>query len=336
MTEFNKLIVDPDFENILKDLSDKKIFFPFDGDKIEPMSPFNGSAEYKLEIIEEMKRYALDPVKGQNNIEKYKFSAYDETIIKYFTLEGVAFFIAHSLVVMGEDKYVPLVYAVFNFYTKSGAITEKSKYIKLTDNPELSFTEDCMRDKQNFLLNNVGDGSILFIDGAIIGGNLYTYMIDGNIHFLDKNIAPIYFVKNSYSDIVTQNIKELKGKYHSDMHWCNTFINKSQRTPFFKYTDQHANKNTKVFCYIKPFSSIPQRVEMHTGTYEKYKGHIDELMDIIYYLMMVQGDRNNPQIRPIAIAEKYAREIGKTISIKKYLRKLNITPTMNETRGMGG
>ena len=55
-------------------------------------------------------------------------------------------------------------------------------------------------------------------------------------------------------------------------------------------------------------------------------------MDCISYFIIVQGDYVNPQIRPIAIAEKFARESLKLIDPYKYIKKVGVTATMNETR----
>ena len=44
-----------------------------------------------------------------------------------------------------------------------------------------------------------------------------------NDALLKKNVIPIFVVKNSNSNMVTENIPELKGKFNSDMHWAYTF-----------------------------------------------------------------------------------------------------------------
>ena len=55
-------------------------------------------------------------------------------------------------------------------------------------------------------------------------------------------------------------------------------------------------------------------------------------MDVMNYLIIVQGYLKNPQIRPISIAEKYARETLSLIDPKKWLSKTVVTPTMNQIR----
>jgi hypothetical protein len=55
-------------------------------------------------------------------------------------------------------------------------------------------------------------------------------------------------------------------------------------------------------------------------------------MDLIYYLILVQGDKSNPQIRTIAIAEKYARATIKLLNVNKLMESAEITPTINQDR----
>ena len=55
-------------------------------------------------------------------------------------------------------------------------------------------------------------------------------------------------------------------------------------------------------------------------------------MNLIYYLLLVQGYLQNPQIRPIAVAEKYARAILKMTDIDKLVRDSGLIPTMNQER----
>ena len=59
-----------------------------------------------------------------------------------------------------------------------------------------------------------------------------------------------------------------------------------------------------------------------------------QIMDILLYLYLDQGPETNVQVRPIIIAEKYARETKKMINIRKIMKEANIQATMNQTRGM--
>jgi hypothetical protein len=87
---------------------------------------------------------------------------------------------------------------------------------------------------------------------------------------------------------------------------------------------------------LKAFDLSPIRVEMHTETYKKYIQHIETILNMIYYLLLVQGDYRNPQVRPIAISEKYARAVLKYIDVHKLFKEMKFTPTMNQARGFGG
>ncbi len=116
------------------------------------------------------------------------------------------------------------------------------------------------------------------------------------------------------------------------MHWAYKYLKKGQRTNFFKYADRNNPDNAKIFCYIKVFDLSPQRVEFHIDTFQKYREKMDEIMDLIHYLILAQGDLKNPQVRPIAIAEKYARDTLRLTDIYKLARKSGLVPTMNQER----
>ncbi len=276
----------------------------------------------------------LDPKKGEKSAHDSKiiYCAYDESINKFSSLEGTAFLMSHSLIVTTETDFIPLNLLTFYFYTRSKEITNKSKFIKHSTDPEIASKKDYVNDKIEFLTEYSPPGSILFIDGPLIGGDVYTFMIHAINKFLSKDIIPIFFVKNSSSNLVTDNIPELQGKYNSDMHWAYKYLKKGQRTNFFKYADRNNPDNAKIFCYLKAFDLSPQRVEFHVDTFQKYRKKIDEIMDFIYYLILVQGDLKNPQVRPIAIAEKYARDTLRLADINKLARESGLVPTMNQER----
>lgn len=332
MENLNRLILHPDFEKTLKELSDKNIFLPYQGSWDTPHILDIQTSGQLLKNIEDIKSYKLHADNGcvQNKI--FSYAAYDESIMKFLALEGFAFFTAHSLVVLGEDDYIPVSLVTFNFFTRAKAIVAKSVYIKFAEEPEIEYKRQYMKDRIAFLLDCTPKNTLLFIDGPLIGGDLYTILIDQNKKFLEKGILPIYFVKNSASSIITQHIKDLQGKYNSDMHWLQTLLKPGERSSFFQYEDQVNPKNSKIFCYLKAYESSPQRIEFHVDTYTKYKDSIQNIMDLIYYLLLVQGNRVNPQIRPIAIAEAYAREILAFIDINKYFKEIKISPTINQIR----
>ena len=135
--------------------------------------------------------------------------------------------------------------------------------------------------------------------------------------------------------MVIDNISGLKGQYNSDLHWSNKFLRAGQRTKFFVYTDINNPDNSKVFCYLKFYDkSSPVRIEIPTAIYKKYLPSINSYLDIIYYLILEQGNFDNPQPRPIAVAEMFARETLNLVNFSKDMRNSQFTPTMNENRGM--
>ena len=330
--QLNRLVLHPSFDKTLEELSDKDIFLPHFGYEDSPHNLYFQTIGKKLSNLEEIKAYKMDPNEGCNVTNDVSYCAYDESIRKFSALEGAAYFTAHSLIVVGEKDYIPVTLAVFNFYTRSKDIIKMSSYIKFAEEPEIEFKRDYMKDRLEFLLEYAPKRSVLLIDGPLIGGDLYTIIVDSNYKFLEKEIIPIYIIKNSSSNIVTEQIPGLQGKYNSDLHWLNGLLSVGERSSFFKYEDQVNKKNAKVFCYIKPFNAIPQRIEMHVETYYKYEDSMQRIMNMILYLFLVQGSKTNPQIRTIAIAEAYARSILKFIDINKYFKEAKISPTLNQIR----
>lgn len=333
--DFNKLIIDSKFNDTIEELKAINISLPYvDSDFTQNLNDVTFSKNGKLTIVDnEINSFNLDPENGIKFIEKKQpIIAYDESINKFDSLEGTAFFTSHSLALLTNTDYIPASYLTFYFYTKSKEITNRSKYIKYTEKPEVQSKIDYTKDKIKFIKNAVIKNSILLIDGPLIAGDAYTYFINPIIEMTKRNIIPVFFVKNSLSDIVTSSIESLKDKYNSDLHWAFKLLKNGQRSNFFHYIDAGNPKNSKVFCYIKVFNSSPQRIEFHSETFKKYYPVIPDILDMIYYQIIVQGNDNDPQVRLIAIAEKYARSTLKLVNIDKILKKVGIIPTANQKR----
>ncbi|MGQ9722595.1 MAG: DNA double-strand break repair nuclease NurA [Candidatus Jordarchaeum sp.] len=331
----NKLILGESFRETIEELGKMNIPLPKSSTNEEFdfrnfAFPPNGEL---VTHIGEIKKYTLNAKQGEKMIsDNISISTYDESINKFLALEGTAYFTSHSLVTMIHKNYIPLNLLTFYFYTRSKEITERSDYIKYSVDPEMDSQKDYIKDKINFLEEYTPSNSILFIDGPLIGGDVYTFMIHAIERFLRKEIIPIFFVKNSTSNLVTDNTKELKYKFNSDMHWAYKFLTPGQRTNFFRYVEKNNPKNAKIFCYLKAFDLSPQRVEFHIATYNMYENLIPSIMDLAYYLILVQGDKKNPQLRPTAISEKYARATLKLINFYKLMRESGLIPTMNQER----
>jgi len=282
---------------------------------------------YVEDRVQRIKLVPIDRLDGAMNI-----AAYDESISKYSCLEGTGYLTAHAIVLVKENDYQPAGLLNFSFYTRSREIVEKSTKLKYSNDAELEMKREYILDKIDFLVDKTPPDSLLLIDGPLIAGDFYTYMIAAVEKFLEKNIIPLYFVKNSQSNLVTENIKELKQRYNSDLHWAYKFLKRGERTNFFKYTDQINPKNSKIFCYIKAFDKSPQRIEFHVDVFDKYSSGISQILNYVYYLILAQGEGKNPQVRTIAIAELFAREFIKLSNTEKYFFNLGLVPTMNQER----
>lgn len=335
LQSFSKLLLHPSFEKTVMDINKLKITLPTFPSSVDLDFNFYSFPDNPELVtnIEEINRYTLNPKLGEKFLNSnHTICAYDESIQKSKALEGSAYLTSHSLVIHDKDDYISSNFLTFYFYTKSVDLHKKSDFVRLSENTEADFKADYAKDRSNFLIENTPQSSILFIDGPIIGGQISSYTIQTNNKLLNQGVIPIYFVKNSDSNLVVDNIKELKHKYNSDLHWAYSFLKNGQRTNFFKYTDKYNKKNAKIFCYIKPFNVSPQRVELHVDTFKKFENTIPELMNLIYYLLLVQGNLKNPQVRSIAIAEAYARSTLQLFDLTKIMKDLGITPTINEER----
>jgi hypothetical protein len=332
---YNKLIFHPSFKKIINELSNLKIQLPNNTlDFSFDFNLFGYPPDGKILMkIEEDNKYILDSHKGQEYIKSNLITAYDESIIKFMGLEGIGYLTSHSLILHGTDDFIPNNYITFYFYTKSNKLCEQSKYIKYADDAEVQSKYDYIKDRFDFLINNVPDNSILFIDGPLIGKQMTHQTIDLNAQLSKKNIIPIFFVKNSDSNLVTEYSSNLKGLFNSDMHWSYKLLQPGERTSLYKYTDADSNEKAKFFCYIKAFDVSPIRIEIDVKTYLLNKGKFNDIFDLIYYLLLIQGDLKNPQLRTIAIAEKYARSTLNLINFPQLMKDLGITPTMNQERG---
>lgn len=329
----NKLLLHPDFEATIKDVNNINICFPKSNTNFEFFTDNSQPGGELIRSLGKIRKHKLDSKQGQIVYEsKLNTVAYDESIFTFNSLEGVAYITSHALILLGKTQYIPQLYLTFYFYTKSSVIGKQLLYIKNTDDPELESKRDYMKDKIYFLLKNTPENSLLLIDGPLIGGDLYTYMIKAFEDFDKKNIIPIFFVKNSSSNLITGNVKELKNKYNSDLHWSYEYLQVGERTSFFQYTDKINSKNSKIFCYIKAYPGSPQRVEIHSGTYKKHQNILDNIFNMIYFLLIAQGNPKNPQLRPIAIAEKYARNSLSLINIRNIIKEIGIIPTINQSR----
>jgi len=331
---YNKLLLHSNLVNTLADLNNLRILLPnYDSYINMDFSLFGYPPDAKaLMRIETKFKYKLNSKVGQKyNDSNILICAYDESVHKFTGLEGIAYFTSHSLVIL-KDDYIPLNLITFYFYTRSKSICDKSRYVKYSDDPESDFKRDYVNDRNTFLLDNVPENSILLIDGPLIGKQMSSKTRILNEKLLDKEILPIFFVKNSSSNLVTDYDLELRGKFNSDMHWAYKLLRVGERSCMFKYTDQSVTENAKIFFYLKSLDLSPQRIEFDITAYKKYNKIMNGIFDLIYYLILAQGDNHNPQIRPIAIAEKFARSTINLIDIEKIMKHVGLIPSINQER----
>lgn len=338
----DEVLVGDGFFEFFKSIGKLKIQLP---EESEPISletfldrPLEGN--YVCASDETKAVYFLD---AQNGCKlacdgTYLVSAYDESINKYSTLEGKAVYVSHSLVYLFAEKYYPVNQLSTFFVTKSKTISEQITNCILADRWDIDTTANVnvSKQKKEFLNKYACDNCLLLIDGPYIAGDGFA-VFKGIVkeRFLDHGIIPIFVVKNSNSSLIVDNNLELKGRYNSDLHWASKQLQVGQRTKFFMYTDKVNTDNSKVFCYFKyNSSSSPIRIEIPTQIYEQYKPSISSYLDMIYYFILEQGNFKNPQPRPIAVAEMFARETLHLVKFTEDLRNSGLTPTMNEERGM--
>lgn len=267
-------------------------------------------------------------------LNHWNIYGYDESTQDYRALEGDLMFCSSSVIKM-EDKYA------FNLTVLPYFVTSMKKFkgsrdeeIRFTENPTEERNKILVITKTKSILESTEPNSIVLIDGPLIGGMASYHMTKMDDALRKKDCIPLYFVKNSDSRLVIDSERDskLSREFNSDFHWAAHRLKEGSRSAFFRYTDRHKSENSKVFAYIKALAGFAERVEMHSLTYEKYHSLLSPLMNLIAYLYVVQGDFYNPQVRPVAIAEKYAREGLKILNIPVLLRRLGFRPTINQVR----
>lgn len=329
----NKILLQEDyFQRVLEASKINTVFTQKpDYSKINIVDGISG--DIQISSIEEMSKYKLSATNGFAFSQNTNFAGYDESKFQFLTLEGTANITSHSLVgYYGSDIY-PTSLLTFYFYTRSKKILSSSKYVKASEDPTSDANYDYVIDRNQIIETSSIANSIVFIDGPIIGGNISSYTRNLVFSLHKKNIIPIFFVKNSDSNLVINSSLEFKEKYNSDLHWSYQILKHGERTQLFRYTDKYNKENSKLFCYIKPHDFItPQRIEFHPDTYQIYGDYFAEIFDLIYYLILAHGDINNPQIRPIAIAEKYSREVIRVLRPETILRNSSLIQTMDQSR----
>jgi len=286
----------------------------------------------RLECLEKPfdKHFQLNP--SNNSLMKDRaIFAYDESIQNFNALEGELIFCS-SAVIKLDSTYTFILSVLPHFITQMKRFKkEKSDGVYYSDNSAKIKNKIVIDAEKRLLVSTVEPNSIVFIDGPLVGRMATSYMVKMDDALRAKNCMPIYFVKNSDTRLVIDDFG-LGNNYNSDFHWAATKLPERSRSSFFRYTDQKSQRHSKVFAYVKALAGFTERIEMHSLTYEKYKPAIGNLMDLITYMYIVHGDYTNPQVRPIVIAEKYAREGLRLLNIPILLGRLGFKPTVNQIR----
>ena len=326
-----KLIIHPKFRKTLEEIKSVRILTP-QGENVKDFFSDYYVTSGKLKEIEE-KNVLLNSKNGAEFLNSnIRIAAYDESINKYTALEGTGMITSHTLTLLEDNEYIPLSMLTFYFYTRAKKQFENMENIRIiTENEEDASKVDYLMDRNQMLAENCPENTILFIDGSIFSGLSNAYNVKLNKKLLEKNIIPIYIVKNSFSNMVVQN-SEYADHYNSDLHWVYNNVKVGERTKFFKYDDLSNPEFSKIFCYFKPFKFSPIRIEMHSETYSKYKESINEIMDLIYYQIITNGSERTPQCRIISISEEYSRETISMFKLEHIMKIVGATPTINQER----
>lgn len=333
--EFSKLIMHKDFKESIEEVKIGGINLGKLGSEFySPESEFDLEfGQFELEGITELKTIELNPRNGlEINEGLSNVVAYDESIIKFSSLEGDGILTSHTIVKLAKRDYLPISYVTFHFYTRSEKIAHGNKTIRLNENLSDSINEDYAKERSQFLLENVPSGSVLFVDGPLLGKNLSANTVKMNNALLQRDIFSIFVVKNSSSNLVINNVSAIKKNYNSDLHWASSFLRSGQRTNFFFYKDKSNIDLAKQFCYIRPFNRSPQRVEIHPNTYKKFIEMVPSMLNLLYYYFLANGNGKSQQARPIVIAEKYARKTLGMFDLRVIMKYTGVTPTVNEER----
>ncbi len=332
--------IDSEFTKLVEEIKSANIHLPSRPVIISGFVEVGGQPnDYLVSVVEDnilLKHLNIQSGCEVTHRKSTLISAYDESIAYYSSLEGKVAYISHSLVTMFNNQYYPLNRLNLIFCTKSGLVWNRIPGSILASRWDVDTTisVEIAKQKKNFLIENAVPNSIILIDGPFLAGDGSFTFYSAINNFIEKNIIPIFIVKNSYATLLVDNLSDLKGNYNSDLHYANEVLEEGTRTPFFKYVSNQGNKS-KVFCYLKHKNNYsPIRVEIPTPVFDKNRQSIEDVMDMIYYLIAVQGSSVNPQVRPIAIAEKYARETLNLINVNKDTIQMKLTATMNEQRGM--
>ena len=331
----SKLIMDKNFATMLGGFQDTKLSEP----QNDSICAYDSSsyAAGKVVKIEDVDVCDLDAVAGCN-VAANKDSlicAYSESSQIYDMISGRAISSAHTLVYIKDSEYVPISFVSLKYITHSKNVADRlGPGTIISDHVSRDTSISIAKDKMLLLDKYCVPNSLLFVDGPLIAGDDYTTFIKQIDRFCENNIVSVFFVSNSSSCMVVDNVESLLNQFNSDTHWANSILKPGQRTAFYSYTDQYNSRNSKAFCYIKPGNnSNIVRLELPLVIFNQFKNKIDSVLNLAYYMILVQGKMSAPQVRLISVARMYAKEILKTIDLKREIEKYRIQTMINNSGG---
>ncbi|MBT5462068.1 MAG: DNA double-strand break repair nuclease NurA [Candidatus Marinimicrobia bacterium] len=328
------LIVNPNWNKTIGELKKKRVLFisePVEGKTNISLPPDDGK---KIQILEKDSiSHDLNAHNGKDVALSYQLEAYDESYYKYAALSGAAYFTCHTLVRLDSDDYVSMCELTANYITRSEEVVGDSEVFSLASadsSTGAKFNENYSEERKNFLKTNVSDNTILIIDGPLIGNQLSSRTIRLVKDLKERNVATFFVTKNSDSMLLSNEIAPKK--YHSDLDWASKNLPSGHRSSFIKYKDLNAG-HTEIFCYLKTYAyASPLRISFYPTIYNENKDLVKEVMDMLYFLILDDGNQNNPQVRLIRIAELFAKDIIKIANPDRQVRMSGLIPTVNQSR----
>ena len=126
----------------------------------------------KVEQVEgkDLTPYLLNP----NRVTSFSIPtyAYDESIDKHEYLEAHAYAFSLSLTRLAENEYINHSIVDLALFTKARALSKKSEKIIYSDDPESDFKSILYHARNNLIIDDINEESVVLIDGPVIGANI--------------------------------------------------------------------------------------------------------------------------------------------------------------------
>ncbi|MBC8444215.1 DNA double-strand break repair nuclease NurA [Candidatus Woesearchaeota archaeon] len=338
---FEKALIVSNYHETLKDLGNKKIVFsPVEPTQSNLPNFSNYDPKAKINILEKTNSISLDPSNGLDFINSYipNILGYDESYLSIKSLKGTVYFTCHCIVRLLPNDFDPICLCTANYFTRAKDTAKKSKvfhYVDADKNQTIDslFRAKLFEEKKGLLSDHMTNNSILIIDGPLIGSMLGRKTMNLAKELLEKNIITVFVTKNSDSSLLINRLST--GNYNSDLDWASDNLIAGTRSSYMRYFDKNGHQE-EIFCYLKSFNNVsPLRVSFISDLLED-RDLINQIMEMLYYLVLDQGTPKDPQIRLISVAEMFAKDILKVSNPYGKVLQLGLVPTINQSRwGIG-